>query len=249
MLILITLGFVTVTVIVVVSRWLSAVLMKSKTNGDRRDPSTKRYDHVVIIGGSIAGMTSAAYLSKYFRRVTIVESDDVLNDQLMKSTDDQLLSYRCDLSSPCSVGRSGVSQSYQIHVLQGEGRKILFDLFPKVQQRLIDGFGACLVSLRKHFRFVIGDVLLNGNLTDDLYWFCVDRFTLETVLRRELVDQFSTDEIQWRCNTKVSQLIVDRANNAVLGVRCRQRREEHAQEDLLADLIIDCSGRNGSSMK
>ena len=248
MLSLATLGFVTVTVIVAASLWLSA-LLTAKKKKTTTTTTTKRYDHVVIIGGSIAGMTSAAYLSKYFRRVTIVESDDVLNDQLMKSSDDELLSYRCDLSSSCSLGRSGVSQSYQIHVLQGEGRKILFDLFPQLQQRLIDGFGACLVSLRKHFRFVIGDVLLNGNLTDDLHWFCVDRFTLETVLRRELVDQFSAHEIQWRCNTKVSQLIVDSANNAVLGVRCRQRREEHAQEDLLADLIIDCSGRNGSSLK
>ncbi|CAF3465994.1 unnamed protein product, partial [Rotaria sp. Silwood2] len=56
-----------------------------------------KYDHAIIMGGSIAGMTTAAYLSKYFKRITIIENDDVLNEILMKSKDKELLDYRCNL--------------------------------------------------------------------------------------------------------------------------------------------------------
>ncbi|CAF5065195.1 unnamed protein product, partial [Rotaria sp. Silwood1] len=76
------------------------------------------------MGGSIGGIVTAAYLTKYFKRITIIESDDVLSDTFMKSTPNQLLDYRCRLASPTSLGRSGVSQMYHSHVLAGEGYTI-----------------------------------------------------------------------------------------------------------------------------
>ena len=130
--------------------------------------SDKQYEHAIIMGGSISGMTTAAYLSKYFKRITIIEPDDVLNETLMNCTADELLDYRCNLKNSNTLGRSGTSQSYQIHVLQGEGGKILFDLFPNLKSRLINEHGAKVVSLKENFRFVIGDVMLNKNLTEDL---------------------------------------------------------------------------------
>jgi hypothetical protein len=192
------------------------------------------------MGGSIAGMTTAAYLTKYFHKITIIESDDVLNDILMNSTGEQLLDYRCNLKNSNSLGRSGVNQIYQIHVLQGEGRKILFDLFPNLKRKLLDEYGAKICSLKTEFRFTIGDILLNKNLTEDLDWFCIDRFTLETILRRELILQFN--QIQWICNSKVRQLIVNQSTNSVQGVR-------YQSKDLYGDFIIDCTGRYTSSMK
>ncbi|CAF4657870.1 unnamed protein product, partial [Rotaria magnacalcarata] len=56
------------------------------------------HDHVIIIGGSIGGMMIAACLSKYFKRITIIESDDVLNETLHKSTPDQIFDYHCRLA-------------------------------------------------------------------------------------------------------------------------------------------------------
>lgn len=198
----------------------------------------KRDDHAIVIGGSIAGMATAAYLRRHFRRVTIIESDDVFDDRLIHSSPAELLSYRCDLTSSSSLGRSSVNHSYQIHVLQGEGRKILFELFPKLEKTLLDEHHAYLCDLKKHFHFVIGDVLLNRALTEDLTWFCIDRFTLETIIRRE-ISQF--EDIHWISKTKVSNLIVDREKNVVLGVQC--------PFDLRGDLICDCSGRFSSSTK
>ncbi|CAF4397985.1 unnamed protein product, partial [Rotaria sordida] len=40
--------------------------------------NVSQYDHVIIMGGSIGGIVTAAYLTKYFKRITIIESDDVL---------------------------------------------------------------------------------------------------------------------------------------------------------------------------
>ncbi|CAF4935222.1 unnamed protein product, partial [Rotaria socialis] len=74
------------------------------------DDSNMKYDHAIIMGGSIAGMTTAAYLSKYFKRITLIESDDVLNETLMKSTANELLDYRCNLKCSSSLGRAGVTQ-------------------------------------------------------------------------------------------------------------------------------------------
>jgi 2-polyprenyl-6-methoxyphenol hydroxylase-like FAD-dependent oxidoreductase len=211
----------------------------------KRERKVIKYDHAIIMGGSIAGMTTAAYLTKYFKRITIIESDDVLNDILMKSTSDELLDYRCNLRNSNSLGRSGVTQNYQIHVLQGEGCRILFELFPNLRRKLIDEYGAYISSLKHQFRFVIGDVLLNKNLTEDLSWFCIDRFTFETVLRRELCLQFNHQQIQWMTNTKVIQLIVNQSTNSVQGVQCRST----FNSDLFGDFIIDCTGRYSSSIK
>jgi 2-polyprenyl-6-methoxyphenol hydroxylase-like FAD-dependent oxidoreductase len=205
-----------------------------------------KYDHAIIIGGSIGGMTTAAYLTKYFNRITIIESDDVLNDILMNCTPDELLNYRCNLKSSNSLGRSGVNQNYQIHVLQGQGCKILFELFPNLKEKLLNDYGAYISSLKDQFRFVIGDILLNNNLTEDLYWFCIDRFTLETVLRREL---FNSQQIQWITNTKVMQLIVNQSTNSVEGVKYKSKLNSQLQKDLFGDFIIDCSGRYSSSIK
>lgn len=212
----------------------------------KRKSSLKKYDHAIILGGSIAGMTTAAYLTKYFKKITIIESDDVLNDIFMKSTPEQLLNYRCNLKNSNSLGRSGVSQNYQIHVLQGEGSKILFELFPNLKQKLINQYGAKISSLKNQFRFVIGNILLNKYLTEDLYWFCIDRFTLETILRQELTLQFNQEQIQWICNTRVTQLIVNQSTNSVHGIKCRSKQ---ISKDLYGDFIIDCTGRHSSSSK
>ena len=206
----------------------------------------RKYDHAIILGGSIAGMATAAYLKQYFHRITIIENDDVFNNLQMKSSPEELLEYRCSLKSSNSLGRTGVSQNYQIHVLQGEGAKILFELFPNLKEKLLNEYHAKICSLNKHFRFVIGDVLLNQNLTEDLSWFCIDRFTLETVLRREFLHD--ENPIHWICNTKVTNFIVNRTKNSIEGIQCRSKEDEQ-MKNYYGDLIVDCMGRYSSSTK
>ncbi|CAF1255095.1 unnamed protein product [Rotaria magnacalcarata] len=109
---------------------ISYIVYKKHSRSVKVSSDVPQYDHAIIIEGSIGGMVTAAYLSKYFKRITIIECDDVISDTLLKSTPQEVLDYCCRLESPRSIGRSGVSQIYQLHVLEGEGYNISIKLFP-----------------------------------------------------------------------------------------------------------------------
>ncbi|CAF1403451.1 unnamed protein product [Rotaria sp. Silwood1] len=209
----------------------------------------QQYDHAIIIGGSIGGIVTAAYISKYFKRITIIESDDVLSDTFMKSSPDEILDYRCRLESPTSLGRTGVSQIYQGHILESEGSKILFELFPQLKEKLLTEYDACIHSIKTESRFSASGILLNKNLTEDFHWLGVDRFTLEIVLRKELCLQFG-NKLEWKCNTRVTQLIVDQSLIIVKGIKYRIKHDVRSPLFCMyGDFIIDCTGRNTSSTK
>ncbi|CAF1326243.1 unnamed protein product [Rotaria sp. Silwood1] len=197
----------------------------------------------------MGGMVTAAYLTKYFSRITIIESDNIQDDTLMKSTSSEILDYRCRLESPTSVGRSGVSQIYQTHVMEGEGHEILRELFPQLDNKLLNEYDIRNYSLKTELRFFVNGILLNQNLTKDIEWLGADRFTLETVLRKELCLQFE-NQIEWKCNSRVTQLIVDQSSNIVKGIKYRCKQTVGSPLfDMYGDFIIDCSGRNSSSTK
>ncbi|CAF3938779.1 unnamed protein product, partial [Rotaria sp. Silwood1] len=208
-----------------------------------------QYDHAVIIGGSLGGMITAAYLSKYFKRITIIESDDVLSDTFNKSTPNEILDYRCRLESPTSIGRSGVSQIYQIHLLPGEGFKIFNELFPHLTDKLKNEYNVRTYAIKSEVMMIINGNVLNQNLPEDMEWLGIDRFTLEIALRKELCLQYS-NQIEWICNARAIQLIVDRSANIVQGVKYRLKQHVNSQLlDIYGDFIVDCSGRNTSSIK
>ena len=81
---------------------------------------------VIVIGGSIAGLTAAQVLSKHFDRVTILERD----------------------TFPEGIGsRKGVPQGRHIHVLLARGKEELEGLFPGLQDELGRG-GRALARCR-----------------------------------------------------------------------------------------------------
>ena len=130
--------------------------------------------------------------------------------------------------------------------------KFYLNYFQILENKLLNEYNAYICSLKNNFRFIIGNILLNKYLTEDLYWFCIDRFTLEIILRKELCLQFNQQQIQWITNTKVIQLISNQLTNTVQGVKCRLK-EKHTNllllKDIYGDFIIDCSGRYSSSVK
>jgi len=236
-------------VILIILGIIAYIIYKKHIKTVKCGSNIDEYDHAIIIGGSIGGMVTAAYLSKYFKQITIIESDDVLNDTLMKSTSDKILDYRCNLESPTSLGRSGVSQIYQLHVIEGEGYKILQEIIPDLEKKLFSEYNIRTYSLKNETRLTINGLLLNHDLTEDIKWLGMDRFTLETILRKEFCLEFK-NKIQWKSNSRVIQLIVDQSLNIVKGVkyRCKQNNDS-SLFDIYGDFIIDCSGRNSSSIK
>ncbi|CAF1025250.1 unnamed protein product [Rotaria sordida] len=148
----------------------------------------------------------------------------------MKSTPSEILDYRCRLESPTSLGRSGVSQIYQLHGLQAEGYKILQELFTNIKDKLFNEYGVRTYSTKNEIKVAIDGVVLNQYLTKDIDWLGIDRFTLEIILRKEFCLKFN-NQIEWKCNSRVMKLIVDQSSNIV------------------KDFIIDCTGHNTSSSK
>ncbi|CAF4536457.1 unnamed protein product, partial [Rotaria sp. Silwood2] len=88
----------------------------------------------------------------------------------MKSTPSEILDYRCRLESPTSLGRSGVSQIYQLHGLQGEGYKILLELFPQLKDKLFNEYDVRTYSLKTDLRLAASGIILNQDLTEDFDW-------------------------------------------------------------------------------
>ncbi|CAF1181653.1 unnamed protein product [Rotaria sordida] len=194
-------------------------------------------------------MVTAAYLSKYFKRITIIESDDVLSDTFNKSTPNEILDYRCHLESPTSIGRSGVSQIYQAHIIAREGFNILHKLFPHLKDKLINEYDIRPYSLKNEARIVINGISLNQNLTEDFECLGIDRFTLEIALRKELCLQYGK-QIEWICNARAIQLIVNQSANIVQGVKYRLKHNVGSPSvDIYGNFIVDCTGRNTSSTK
>ncbi|CAF2998678.1 unnamed protein product [Rotaria sp. Silwood2] len=160
-----------------------------------------------------------------------------------------LRNYRCRLESPTSIGRSGVSQIYQIHILEGEGFNILHELFPYLKDKLVNEYDIRLYSLKNEARIVVNGNLLNQNLTEDMGWLGIDRFTLEIALRKELCLKYG-NQVEWISNARAIQLVVDQSVNAVQGVKYRLKQHVDSQLlDIYGDFIVDCTGRNTSSIK
>ncbi|CAF1099996.1 unnamed protein product [Rotaria sordida] len=168
----------------------------------------------------------------------------------MKSTPSEILDYRCRLENPTSLGRSGVSQIYQLHGLQAEGYKILQELFTNIKDKLFNEYGVRTYSTKNEIKVAIDGVVLNQYLTKDIDWLGIDRFTLEIILRKEFCLKFN-NQIEWKCNSRVMKLIVNQSSNIVKGVKYRSKKNIDSSSlfDIYGDFIIDCTGHNTSSSK
>ncbi|WP_242041396.1 hypothetical protein [Leptolyngbya sp. FACHB-261] len=86
----------------------------------------KRYNQhsALVIGGGIAGLLAGRVLADFFSSVTIIDRD---------------------YFPPSPQSRKGVPQSYQFRVLLLQGQRILEQLFPGLQDQLIE-LGASTVD-------------------------------------------------------------------------------------------------------
>src|SRR5438045_1047878 len=83
------------------------------------NPSTEnRRNHAVVLGGSIAGLATARALSRHFRRVTVVERDDL---------------------PEAAALRKGTPQAAHVHGLLATGYRVLDGYFPGLMDELVAG--------------------------------------------------------------------------------------------------------------
>jgi 2-polyprenyl-6-methoxyphenol hydroxylase-like FAD-dependent oxidoreductase len=171
----------------------------------------------IVIGGSMAGLLAARVLAERFAQVMILERD------------------ACPIEA---LPRKGTPQAQHAHALLAKGQLIIEELFPGLTEQLI-----ALGAIRGFGRFFAGGGFIYPakHGPGDLF---VSRPLLETQVRARLLAMPNVRLLD-RC--PVQRLLLDETSTRVCGVQIERRDADVGKEHLVADLVVDASGR-GSRM-
>jgi 2-polyprenyl-6-methoxyphenol hydroxylase-like FAD-dependent oxidoreductase len=202
--------------------------------------------HAIVIGGSITGLLTARVLSHHFEQVTLIERDPLL-----------------DRPEP----RRGQPQTRHLHGLLTSGKQILERYFPDLIESLVAG-GAVSVDMSQVTRwYILGDYRLQ--YPSGMMGILASRPFLEWQIRQRVTALANVTVLD---RSRVESLIASADRSQIIGVKIRQHSIEQrsieqrsieqpqndlepnsiepspparaAQKTLMADLVIDASGRN-----
>jgi 2-polyprenyl-6-methoxyphenol hydroxylase-like FAD-dependent oxidoreductase len=170
----------------------------------------------VVIGSSIAGLLASHVLSKYFAKVTLIE-----REVLPKTP----------------TARKGVPQGQHIHVLLSKGEAIIERFFPGILAELLEQGATCIDTANdmRWFHFGGWKVQFPSGIT----YHSQSRPLLEWTIRNRI-----TRQSQIRCLEahNVTQFLTNKDKTHITGVKIT-RHNQTEEEHLLADLVVDASGR------
>jgi 2-polyprenyl-6-methoxyphenol hydroxylase-like FAD-dependent oxidoreductase len=179
------------------------------------------YPHAIVIGGSIAGMTTARVLTDYCERVTIIERD---------------------VASTAKEFRKGVPQARHAHIILKGGEQVLEGLFPGLRQELLTQ-GAHSLNVGSDFDwFMLGQ--WRKKFSSSIVTTACSRPLLEAAIRVYLSHHPRVALMQER---EVIGLMLDETKTRVAGVRFRARHGVPTVADLPAALVVDASGRDSEA--
>ncbi|WP_346899149.1 FAD-dependent monooxygenase [uncultured Roseibium sp.] len=174
---------------------------------------------VVIVGAGMAGLLAARVLADDFVDVVMIERDR-LPDR--------------------SGARPGVPQSAHGHILLAAGFRTIAELFPGIDRELeeegaepgdICADGIVNVRGRRLPRFA-----------SDLKTLLMSRALLEGHIRQRIT---AIPNVAIRTGCRSTGFLFDRTASRVTGIRLKTT--DGAEEDLVADLVIDASGRSAAA--
>jgi 2-polyprenyl-6-methoxyphenol hydroxylase-like FAD-dependent oxidoreductase len=175
----------------------------------------------VVIGAGMAGLTAAGALADCFDQVVVLERDILPSE---------------------AAYRAGTPQARHVHALLLSGQRALSELFPGFEQDLAR---AGAVPLRVGL-----DVRMERPGYDpfpqrDLGWFnyAVSRPTIERIVRKRVESRANTT-LRQRC--RVLEVLASPNGEAVTGVR--YENGSGASETIVADLVVDASGRGALTL-
>jgi 2-polyprenyl-6-methoxyphenol hydroxylase-like FAD-dependent oxidoreductase len=174
--------------------------------------------HALVIGGGLAGLLAARVLADQFGSVTLIERDGVTSEP---------------------KPRKGVPQGNHVHGLLAKGQEILSQLFPDLVPALLAG-GAVPGDMGRDFRwhhFGVWKVHFDSGIGGIL-------------LTRPYLESQIAERMRARPNVRILQAAVDGLAfdpdcRRVTGVRIRP--QAGGDSVLMADLIIDASGRGSQT--
>ncbi len=184
---------------------------------------TPKYNHAIVIGGSLTGLLTARVLSDHFEKVTILERDPVHD---------------------IPESRKGQAQTRHLHGLLAQGLLILKEYFPGIDEELEAGgaFTGDMGEILHWYQY--GGYRLN--FESGLTSMSMSRPFLEFHIRRCVLSLPNVTLVDSRA---VSGLIIDPDRKQIIGIQVTQRSGEQHTESVYADFIVDASGRGSSSPK
>ena len=189
----------------------------------------------LVIGGSMAGLLAARVLADHFADVLVIERDRY----------------------PEGIAfRKGAPQARHVHTLLMRGQQILERLFPGLEADLAEA-GAPALEWTSD---ALGWSALGWlpRFHSHLKAHTCSRELLEGTIRRRLA---AFPNVRFLESNDVIGLLADEGNTGVAGVRVRARtgaapgapaemlalREAGSEQDLLADFVVDASGRESKA--
>ena len=184
------------------------------------------FKHAIVLGGSLTGLLTARVLADHFETVTLIERDGY---------------------PETAEARKGIPQANHVHALLLRGRQILEQLFPGLQDEMIAD-GAPLVDMAKEIAW-FNPAGWGVKFPSDLMVLSFTRPLLDLHIRKRLQQN---PKIRILENTRVIALAPHKDRRRVAGVIIPEPREDSDRvvgQTLLADLILDTTGRSSSAPK
>jgi 2-polyprenyl-6-methoxyphenol hydroxylase-like FAD-dependent oxidoreductase len=181
----------------------------------------QRGERAVVLGGGMAGLLAARVLSERYAEVVIVDRDDLTD---------------------VATYRNGVPHGRHAHGLVAKGHEIFEGLLPGLTQGMInDGVrpGDFNGSIQWHFN---GQRLARSD--SGLPCLPCGRPVLEKHVRQHVL---AVPNVRVLERHDIVSLATTPDNTRVTGVRIQRREQGSQPETLLADLVVDITGR-GSRM-
>lgn len=179
--------------------------------------------HVVVIGGSVAGLGAGLALTADGHRVTILEAD------ASPMPESHVQAFE-------RWERRGSPQTRHSHALLARLRNLIREHAPGLLEELL-ARGADELRFADMARQLLPDAALEP-ADDDVVLLACRRITFEWVLRRHVID---TGRLEFRDGVSVAGLVAEPGEPPrVTGVRLR---ETDGEQVLPADWVVDASGR------
>jgi 2-polyprenyl-6-methoxyphenol hydroxylase-like FAD-dependent oxidoreductase len=174
-------------------------------------------DHAIVIGGSMAGLLAARVLSDQFERVTIVERDRF---------------------SEGVENRKGVPQARHAHALLPRGFMIMARLFPGIAEELVSDGAIASDIPAESLRYQLGGYRVRFSIGRKSL--LMSRPFLEGHIRRRVLAIPGVTVLEEHA---VTGLLSGEDEKSVGGVIVRRRVQDAPERRLVADLVVDASGR------
>ncbi|USK29292.1 FAD dependent oxidoreductase [Bacillus sp. CMF21] len=175
-----------------------------------------KWERAIVIGGGMAGLLSSRVLSDYYAEVLIIEKDD--------------LPVKPDI-------RAGTPQAFHPHRFTPRGKMIMERFFTGFNDELLTCGAPSTQNKMIHQTNQYGSLVMPNTENDATF----SRALLEWVCRQRVK---GISNVQFLTKVDVIGLLMTSDQTVVTGVHVREREQLDQQKTLMADLVIDTSGRS-----